>query len=82
MPSPAALGLVTDDDHQLTIPDSLKFLVQHHRNWVDHLGAPWAEKEADSPGRIVGFPRTSIYEGIEEDIVKYESWSEGLDFDV
>lgn len=68
MPSPAALGLVTDDDQELTVPMQLKQLVETRRQWIDTVGAIFEKKERDAPGRIVGFPKTSIYEGIDEEV--------------
>ena len=68
MPSPAALGLITDNEHQVSIPEQLRQLVQTRRQWVDTVGSFLEGKERDSPGRIVGFPTSSIYEGIDEEV--------------
>ena len=67
-PSPAALGLVTDDEHHLSIPDQLKQLVETRRQWVEKVGAVFEQKERESPGRIYGLPKTSIYQGIDEEV--------------
>lgn len=67
-PSPAALGLITDDEHHLTIPDQLKQLVETRRQWVERVGVIFEQKEKDCPGRIYGLPNTSIYEGVEEEV--------------
>ena len=68
MPSPAALGLLTDDDQELSIPAQLKQLIETRRQWIDTVGTIFERKEHDSPGRIVGFPQTSIYEGVDEEV--------------
>lgn len=68
MPSPAALGLITDDEHQLTIPEQLKQLIETRRRWVDTVGAIFEQKESESPGRVWGLPRTSVYEEIDEEV--------------
>lgn len=68
MPSPAALGLVTDEEHELTIPEQLRHLVETRRRWVDTIGAVFEQKEGECPGRIWGLPRTSVYEGIEDEV--------------
>lgn len=67
-PSPAALGLITDEEHHLTIPDQLKQLVETRRQWVERVGVIFEQKEKDCPGRIYGLPNTSIYEGVEEEV--------------
>jgi transcriptional adapter 3 len=67
-PSPAALGLITDEDCNLTVPEPLQQLVETRRQWVDLVGAVFAEKQKENPGRIWGLPRKNIYEGIEEDV--------------
>lgn len=67
-PSPAALGLIQDDEHHLNVPEQLKHLVQTRRQWVDTVGAIFDQKEQECPGRIYGLPQTSIYEGIDEEV--------------
>ena len=67
-PSPAALGLITDDEHHLSIPDQLKQLVETRRQWVEKVGAVFEQKERESPGRIYGLPQTSIYQGVDEEV--------------
>lgn len=67
-PSPAALGLLTDDELNLNVPDQLKHLVQTRRQWVDKIGAVFEEKQRESPGRIWGLPQTSVFEGIEDEV--------------
>lgn len=68
MPSPAALGLVTDDEHHLSIPEQLKQLVETRKQWVEVVGSVFEQKERESPGRIWGFPKTSVYEGVDEEV--------------
>ena len=51
-PSPAALGLLQDDEHHLNVPEQLRHLVQTRRQWVDTVGSVFEQKEQESPGRI------------------------------
>ncbi|KAL6308672.1 histone acetyltransferases subunit 3-domain-containing protein [Sparassis latifolia] len=67
-PCPAAIGLGPDEENHLVVPEQLKRLVQTRRQWVDTIGGVFDEKQRDSPGRIWSLPKTSIYEGIEEEI--------------
>ncbi|EKM56075.1 uncharacterized protein PHACADRAFT_196124 [Phanerochaete carnosa HHB-10118-sp] len=67
-PSPAALGLLQDEDLNLNVPEHLKHLVQTRRQWVDKIGAVFEEKERKNPGRIWGLSHSSIYEGVEEEV--------------
>jgi transcriptional adapter 3 len=67
-PCPAALGLTPDEDNRLTVNDQLKQLVETRRQWVDTVGAVFEEKQRLNPGRIWGFPKESIYKGIEEEV--------------
>ncbi|KZT03474.1 uncharacterized protein LAESUDRAFT_333434 [Laetiporus sulphureus 93-53] len=67
-PCPAALGLAQDEQKRLSVPEQLKKLVQTRRQWVDTVGGIFDEKETESPGRIYGLPKTSVYEGIEEEV--------------
>ncbi|KAF9077773.1 histone acetyltransferases subunit 3-domain-containing protein [Rhodocollybia butyracea] len=71
-PCPAALGLGPDEDNQLVVSEALKQLVQTRRNWIklgeallDQKEGP-LELERPHRGRLVGFPRESIFQGIEE----------------
>lgn len=67
-PCPAALGLGPDEENRLTVPEQLRKLVQTRRQLVDVIGAVFEEKERENPGRIWGVPKTSIYEGIDEEV--------------
>lgn len=67
-PHPAALGLNPDDDHTLVVSEQLKQLVETRRKWVDTVGEVFEEKQKESPGRIWGLPKESIYGGIEVDV--------------
>lgn len=67
-PSPAALGLIQDEECHLTIPDQLKELVETRRQWVEQVGSIFEQKERDSPGRIYGLPKASVYEGIDDEV--------------
>lgn len=67
-PSPAALGLIQDDECHLTIPDQLKDLVETRRQWVEKVGSVFEQKERDSPGRIYGLPHTSVFQGIDDEV--------------
>lgn len=67
-PSPATHGLTPTDDYELTVPEQLKQYVQTRRRYVDAVGKVFEAKEQESPGRIYGLPKTSIYEGIEEEV--------------
>ncbi|KAI0781488.1 histone acetyltransferases subunit 3-domain-containing protein [Trametes elegans] len=67
-PCPAALGLSPDEHNQLHVPEQLQELVRTRRNWVDAIGGVFEEKERAQPGRIWGFPRESVYAGIEDDV--------------
>jgi len=69
-PSPAALGLISTDDYELTVPEQLKQLVQTRRQWVDTVGSVFEQKERDSPGRIWGLPQKSLYERIDEEVAQ------------
>ncbi|KAI0093838.1 histone acetyltransferases subunit 3-domain-containing protein [Irpex rosettiformis] len=67
-PSPAALGLTPTDDYELNVPEQLRQYVQTRRRYVDAVGKVFEAKERESPGRIYGLPKTSIYEGIDEEV--------------
>jgi transcriptional adapter 3 len=64
----AAHGLLLDDELNLVVPDNLKQLAATRRLWVDQVGKCFDAIEADHPGRIRSFPRSSVYEGIEEEV--------------
>ncbi|OBZ75066.1 Chromatin-remodeling complexes subunit ngg1 [Grifola frondosa] len=67
-PCPAALGLSPDEENRLHVPEQLQQLAQYRRQWVDMIGGVFAEKEEENPGRILGFPKESIYKGIEDEV--------------
>ena len=67
-PCPAALGLSPDEHSQLHVPEQLSELVRTRRNWVDIVGGVFEEKERIQPGRIVGFPAESVYEGLDDEV--------------
>lgn len=64
----AAHGLPRDDELQLGVPEDLMMLTEARRKWVDQIGGVFASKQEKHPGRIWGFPATSIYDGIEEEV--------------
>lgn len=70
-PCPAALGLETDSELHLGVPEQLTRLVQTRRKWVDEVGRHFVAMEEETPGRIYGLPRESIFQGIEEEVRKY-----------
>lgn len=65
-PPPASLGLVPDEGDNLTVPDSLKTLVDARKKW-DKIGEMLIQ-EYRGPGQLVGLPESSIFEGIEEEV--------------
>ena len=67
-PCPAALGLSPDEHNELHVPEQLSELVRVRRTWVDVVGGVFEEKEREQPGRIWGFPKTSVYADMEEDV--------------
>ncbi|PBK64589.1 hypothetical protein ARMSODRAFT_962122 [Armillaria solidipes] len=67
-PCPAALGLGPDERNHLVVTKQLKQLVGTRRQWVDTVGKVFEKKQEESPGRIWGVPKTSIYEGVEEEV--------------
>ncbi|KDQ59812.1 hypothetical protein JAAARDRAFT_175369 [Jaapia argillacea MUCL 33604] len=67
-PCPAALGMVTDEEYQLVVPENVQPLVKTRRQWVDVVGSVFDEKERESPGRIYGLPKTSVFEGLEREV--------------
>jgi transcriptional adapter 3 len=74
-PHPAALGLNTDDDLTCLVSDHLRQLVETRRQWVDTVGGVFDEKQRESPGRICGLTKESIYTGIHEDLRRSIGWS-------
>ncbi|THV06914.1 hypothetical protein K435DRAFT_929444 [Dendrothele bispora CBS 962.96] len=67
-PCPAALGLGPDEENRLVVGDTLRELVRVRREWVDTVGGIFDEKEAENPGLILGYPKESVFEGIEEEV--------------
>ena len=65
---PAALGLTQDDENHLSVNEQLMQLVETRRQWVDSVGAVFDAKERETPGRLYGLPKRSVFEGIEEEI--------------
>lgn len=65
---PASTGLGPDEDNLLKVPEQLSQLVTTRRKWVDAVGGVFEEKQKEIPGRIHGLPKTSVYEGIEEEV--------------
>ncbi|KAK7688896.1 hypothetical protein QCA50_007587 [Cerrena zonata] len=65
-PPPASSGLVPDEGDNLTVPDSLKTLVDARRKW-DKLGELLIQ-DYRGPGQLVGLPQSSVFEGIEEEV--------------
>ncbi|KNZ77876.1 Chromatin-remodeling complexes subunit ngg1 [Termitomyces sp. J132] len=88
-PCPAALGFHTDDEMKLRVSEQLMQLVETRRQWVDTVGAVFEAKEREQPGRIWGFPRESVYVGIDEAVREEmgqmeagEGASAGMDVDI
>ncbi|KAJ7611727.1 histone acetyltransferases subunit 3-domain-containing protein [Roridomyces roridus] len=69
-PCPAALGLGPDDDNMLVVSEQLQQLVETRRQWVDNVGRVFEQKQQERPGTIWGFPETSVYEGVDEEVAK------------
>lgn len=67
-PCPAALGLSPDEDNRLCVNEQLKQLVETRRQWVDTIGTVFDEKERETPGRIYGLPKESVFAGVEEEV--------------
>ncbi|KAJ7348876.1 histone acetyltransferases subunit 3-domain-containing protein [Mycena albidolilacea] len=67
-PCPAALGLGPDDDNMLVVTDQLRQLVETRRQWVDTVGGVFDQKQAERPGLMWGFPESSVYEGVDEEV--------------
>ncbi|TFK31973.1 histone acetyltransferases subunit 3-domain-containing protein [Crucibulum laeve] len=69
-PVPAAIGLNTDEENHLFVNDQLRMLVETRRQWVDTVGPIFEEKQEESPGRIWGLPKESVYQGVDEEVVE------------
>ncbi|KAJ7144983.1 histone acetyltransferases subunit 3-domain-containing protein [Mycena crocata] len=67
-PCPAALGLGPDDDNMLVVPEQLQQLVETRRQWVDTVGGVFEQKQRERPGSIYGFPQTSVFEGVDDEV--------------
>ncbi|KAJ7042010.1 histone acetyltransferases subunit 3-domain-containing protein [Mycena alexandri] len=67
-PCPAALGLGPDDDNMLVVPEHLRQLVETRRQWVDTVGGVFDQKQRERPGSMWGFPESSVYEGVDEEV--------------
>ena len=67
-PCPAALGLSPDERNSLRVPNELNELVRTRRNWVDVVGGVFEKKERECPGRIWGYPKESVFRGVEEEV--------------
>ncbi|KAF7353839.1 Chromatin-remodeling complexes subunit ngg1 [Mycena venus] len=67
-PCPAALGLGPDEDNMLVVPDQLRQLVETRRQWVDTVGDVFETKQRERPGLMWGFPESSVYEGVEQEV--------------
>ncbi|KAJ7765763.1 histone acetyltransferases subunit 3-domain-containing protein [Mycena metata] len=68
VPCPAALGLGPDDDNMLVVPEHLRQLVETRRQWVDTVGGVFDQKQRERPGSMWGFPESSVYEGVDEEV--------------
>ncbi|KAJ7700809.1 histone acetyltransferases subunit 3-domain-containing protein [Mycena rosella] len=67
-PCPAALGLGPDEDNRLVVTEQLRQLVDTRRQWVDTVGGVFDLKQLERPGSMWGFPETSVYEGVEDEV--------------
>ncbi|KAJ6630274.1 histone acetyltransferases subunit 3-domain-containing protein [Mycena sp. CBHHK59/15] len=67
-PCPAALGLGPDDSNTLVVSEQLQQLVDTRRQWVDAVGGVFDQKQRQNPGSMWGFPETSVYEGVDEEV--------------
>ncbi|KAI0078970.1 hypothetical protein K474DRAFT_1659664 [Panus rudis PR-1116 ss-1] len=65
-PHPAALGFVPDEENHLTVPEQLKQLVEARKQW-EEIGERIL-KEYNGPGTLVGTPKQSIFDGVEEEV--------------
>ncbi|KAJ6457063.1 histone acetyltransferases subunit 3-domain-containing protein [Mycena vitilis] len=67
-PCPAALGLGPDEDNMLVVTEPLRQLVDTRRQWVDTVGGVFEQKQRERPGSMWGFPETSVYEGVDDEV--------------
>ncbi|KAF8191619.1 histone acetyltransferases subunit 3-domain-containing protein [Mycena galopus ATCC 62051] len=67
-PCPAALGLGPDDDNMLVVTEQLQQLVETRRQWVDTVGGVFDQKQREVPGSMWGFPESSVFEGVDEEV--------------
>ncbi|KAF9009581.1 histone acetyltransferases subunit 3-domain-containing protein [Cyathus striatus] len=77
-PCPAALGLGPDEENRLVVSDQLKQLVATRREWVDSVGKVFEEKQEESPGRVWGLPKESVFVGVEEEVARLLEGGWGL----
>jgi transcriptional adapter 3 len=68
LPNPAAIGFGPDEDYTLVVNETLSKLMETRRQWVDVVGGVFDEMEMETPGRVWGIPRKSVYEGLEADV--------------
>lgn len=80
-PCPAALGLGPDDDNQLVVSEQLRQLVETRRQWVDTVGGVFEQKQRERPGSMWGFPESSVYEGVDEEVQALLLAQPDLDFE-
>lgn len=55
----------------MKVPEQLSQLVATRKKWVDAVGSVFEEKQRESPGRIWGLPKSSVYEGLEDDAQEF-----------
>lgn len=72
---PAALGLGPDEENRLVVSEQLRQLVETRRQWVDAVGSVFETKERECPGRIWGVPKTSVFDGIDDEVNQLVSGS-------
>lgn len=53
--------------------EQLRQLIETRRQWVDTVGSIFEEKEQETPGRVYGLPRESIYAGVDEEVQAFLS---------
>ncbi|KAI0648399.1 histone acetyltransferases subunit 3-domain-containing protein [Trametes meyenii] len=69
-PCPAALGLSPDDHNQLHVPSHLLELVETRRRWTELAEPALMDIERTNPGRLLGFPKESVFAGIEDEVLE------------
>jgi len=67
-PCPAAIGLSQDEQNRLSVPEQANQLVKTRRQWVDTVGGVFEEKQRETPGRIWGLPKTSVFIGVDQQV--------------